>query len=412
MSNYYLNRFAVRDKIIEEELKPSCEIIIVIPCCNEPNLISSLDSLKNNIKPNFSVEVLIVINAAENAAKTIQEQNIKTQKEFIDWKKDLPDWLKSYAILENNLPKKHAGVGLARKIGMDEAVRRFESINKNGIIACFDADAKCKSNYLIALKKHFKNDTPACSIYFEHPLNGKSYNDEVYKGITAYELHLRYYKNALKYVGFPFAYHTIGSSMAVKSSAYQKQNGMNKRKAGEDFYFLQKLIPLGNFTELNNTAIYPSPRPSDRVPFGTGKAIAELLVADNKEVYSYNFQSFIDLKNFVDNVPSLYDNMKNINALPPSISDFLNTINFTQNLQKIINNSTNKEHFVQLFFNWFNAFKVLKCVHYLRDNYYASNPIIVTANYLLEAFGIEQKKSEKDTLLVYRAIDKGDLSLF
>src|SRR5213594_3575687 len=92
---------------------------------------------------------------------------------------------------------------------------------------------------------------------------------KVAEAIAAYELHLRYYVRALRYAGFPYAHHTIGSCMAVRADVYKKQGGMNKRQAGEDFYFLQKIIPLGHFTDLTETKVIPSSRPSDRVPFGT-----------------------------------------------------------------------------------------------------------------------------------------------
>jgi len=267
----------------------------------------------------------------------------------------------------NNLPDKHSGVGLARKIGMDEAVCRFENIKKDGIIACFDADSTCQNNYLVELEKHFENNpkSPACSIHFEHPLQGSEFSEENYLAIEAYELHLRVYKNALKFCGFPFAFHTIGSSMAVKSKAYQKQGGMNKRKAGEDFYFLQKMMTLGNYTELNSTTVYPSPRISDRVPFGTGRAMQNYLSGEQKNYTTYAIQSFLDLKLLVEQLDNLYHNEID---LPLSISEYLNTISFNENLKKIRQNSTSATHFKQLFFNWFNAFKVLKFVHFARKH--------------------------------------------
>lgn len=52
---------------------------------------------------------------------------------------------------------------------------------------------------------------------------------------------------------------------------------MNRRRASEDFYFLQALMRGGRLTELGSTRVLPSPRVSQRVPFGTGRAIeAEL----------------------------------------------------------------------------------------------------------------------------------------
>jgi cellulose synthase/poly-beta-1,6-N-acetylglucosamine synthase-like glycosyltransferase len=289
--NYYLNRYAVREALITQKPHSDLGIVVVIPCCNEPNLVASLQSLYNCEKPLGSVEVIVVINASERAENNLLAQNQKTLLEAEAWSTEHADHFNFYFIEENQLPKKHAGVGLARKIGMDEAVRRFDLVNNHrGIIACFDADALCESNYLVELEKHFKqhSKSPACSIHFEHPIKGTEFPEAIYNGISQYELHLRYYKNGLAYANLPYAFHTIGSSMAVRSEAYQKQNGMNKRKAGEDFYFLQKLIPLGYFSELKTTKILPSPRVSDRVPFGTGKAMQSWLDDEKKELESYN----------------------------------------------------------------------------------------------------------------------------
>jgi len=141
------------------------------------------------------------------------------------------------------------------------------------------------NRFFAEIEKHFEqhSNTPGCSIYFEHPIAGNEFEANIYEGIINYELHLRYYYQALKYCGLQYAFHTVGSSMVVRSSAYQKQGGMNKRKAGEDFYFIHKIIALGNFSELNSTVVYPSPRISDRVPFGTGKAIGDWIEQELEE---------------------------------------------------------------------------------------------------------------------------------
>jgi len=79
---------------------------------------------------------------------------------------------------------------------------------------------------------------------------------------------------------------------------------MNKRQAGEDFYFLQKIIPLGHFTDLTETKVIPSSRPSDRVPFGTGKAVRDFL--RDRQSWTYPLQSFLDLKQLFEQLPELF----------------------------------------------------------------------------------------------------------
>ena len=404
--NYYLDRFSVREQIISEKPNASLGLVVVIPCCNEPDLIRSLEHLYTCDESICCVEVIVVINASEQADELIINQNEKSFEAAIEWESNhRTGHLKFYFIKENQLPQKHAGVGLARKIGMDEAVRRFEQIgNPQGIIACFDADAICESNYLVELEQHFKRHpkSPACAIHFEHPIDGSEFSEDIYNGIMQYELHLRYYKNGLSYAGLPYAFHTIGSSMAVRNIAYQKQNGMNKRKAGEDFYFLQKLIPLGNFTEIKSTKIIPSPRVSDRVPFGTGRAMKNWLSEEKKELLSYHPNSFIDLKAFSKSLIDLY---RGKNTIPSSIQAFLEEIDFEGNLVNIKKNSKSDRHFVEVFFKWFNAFKVLKYMHFARDHFYDDVPIFDGANELLSLMDYSKQAGNKGLLMKYRDID-------
>ena len=49
----------------------------------------------------------------------------------------------------------------------------------------------------------------------------------------------------MKFAGYPWAMYTVGSAFAVTAEAYVKRGGMNRRQAGEDFYFLQNLAHIG-----------------------------------------------------------------------------------------------------------------------------------------------------------------------
>ena len=102
------------------------------------------------------------------------------------------------------------------------------SINKDGVVVCLDADCTVEANYFVEIEKHFKCNikTLGCSIKYAHPLEGNNYTQEHFEGFLNYELFLRYYNLALKYARAPYGFHTVGSSMAVKSSAYQKRSGI------------------------------------------------------------------------------------------------------------------------------------------------------------------------------------------
>lgn len=409
--NIYLKRYANPSQLILSPPNVDLGIIVTIPCFNETSLISSLQSLHESSLPDCAVEVIVVINHSERADDTIKIQNQQTYDEALKWVKANIHPILKFHIHLCELPHKHAGVGLARKIAMDEAVRRFEAINKpEGVIVCFDADSLCQENYLSEIEQHFSKHTksPGCSIHFEHPLSGNLDNN-IYQAITEYELFLRYYTHTQKYCGLPYAHETIGSSMVVRSSAYQKQGGMNRRKAGEDFYFLHKIIAIGNFTDLKTTTVIPSPRQSDRVPFGTGRAVNKWL--EEKSLTTYNPQTFIGLKVFTDQVVQLW-NISNaeldklITNLPNSIRSFLFDNDFKAALTSIKNNSASKETFINRFFHWFDALKLLKYVHHSRDEHHTNVPVLEASQWLLsESYSI-QVSSEKEALLIFRKIDQ------
>lgn len=390
------------------QLPSSTYLIVVIPCYNELNLIEALQSLFNCTITTNHVEVITVVNSAENEEINIINQNKNTLHLALEWAKNHQRKNINFSFIEAiNLPKKEAGVGLARKIGMDEAYNQFVAIkNTDGVIVCFDADATCSTNYLVELENHFytNSKTTGCSIHYEHPIAGNDFDKAIYEGIIQYELHLRYYKEALAFAGLPYAFHTIGSSMAVRALVYNKQGGMNKRKAGEDFYFLQKIIPLGNFSEINTATVFPSPRISERVPFGTGRAMQQWISNNQKERLTYSLSSFLDLKMFFEKSEAFFE--KDNIELPNSIQLFLNEINFEENLKKIRANSINKIHFKELLFKWFNAFKVLKYLHFSRDNFYKNEQIVSASQKLAIKIGLAPNNEAKNLLITYRKLQK------
>jgi glycosyltransferase involved in cell wall biosynthesis len=345
----YLEKFAIRAPLIPEKPSKNLKFIIVIPCFNEPHLSASIESLIKATQPPCDYEIIVVVNQEKSK---VYENNLvaieylkKIQKEFTQ----------IHLIEEIKLDAKSAGVGLARKIGMDEASRRLD---KDGVIVCFDADSKVSENYLEALYEHFFIEFPnstGASIRFEHPIDGP--NSEK---IIAYELYLHYQVIAQRYAGLPYAYHTVGSSMACRNAAYQKAGGMNKRKAGEDFYFLHKIIALGNFTELNACCVYPSDRESDRVPFGTGRAMLKL--ESGKDLKVEPFEAFDEIRVFLKNIEKLY--LSESLSIPSTLNSFLEKEGFFSSMQKIKSNSPSFIHFKKQFFTWFSAFRNMKFGHY------------------------------------------------
>lgn len=422
MRNRYLEKQAFCPPQLTRPPNPDTGIIVVIPCHDEPDFLQTLDSLFECQRPQCAVEILVVVNESARTPDKIKLQNQRTYEDIQEWIQTHanPDF-QVHAIHVKAMPKKHAGVGLARKIGMDEAVARFESIGqKKGIIVQLDADCTCASNYLVSIETQYQKtpETTGGTLYFEHPLDDLSGEHRL--AMAQYELYLRYYVNALRYADFPYAFHTIGSCITVRSDIYQKVGGMNKRKAGEDFYFLQKVIQTWHCAKIKATCVYPSPRFSDRVPFGTGKAVEERIEAPEQKSQAYHPLIFRDLKPLMASVPTLFS-MGDLalgdfrQTLPEAVSGFLKEQDFVDRILELQANTTSVQAFVKGFFRWFNAFVAMKYVHYARDHHYPSQPIEQVARWLLEQVYQDQVtllSGEKDIceaerlLMAFRTLDK------
>lgn len=358
----------------------------------------------------------MVLNAAANASPDIFAANEATASAITAWKEQHQHANFSvHVIRAEALPPKHAGVGWARKIGMDEAAMRLEQAgHPDGIIVCFDADSQCTPNLLVAIADWFDAHPQhqALSVHFEHPLEGNDFEPEVYEGIVLYELFLRYYLQAQRWAGHPHAIHTIGSSMAVRAGAYLEQGGMNRRKAGEDFYFLQKFIQLGRCGELSMAHVIPSPRPSDRVPFGTGKAVRGWLDGTQQHWPAYAPDSIVGLQQFIAQLPKWYrasaSEMEVLLAqLPTAMARFLTENGVPLAAEDASRNSPTAERFAPRFFQWFNAFRVLKYVHYARDYHCPEIDLLKAAGWLLGELGVAHNApvSATELLNAYRALD-------
>ena len=412
----FADRFLLKKNIPQLILQSppnDLNIIVVIPCFNEPDILTTLKSLCS-CTYNHSVEVIIIINSAISTDLKIINQNNITYIEINNWISNISHSNISFLTFNiTDLPDKDAGVGFARKIGMDEAVQRFNKINKpKGIIVSLDADTICEENYFTEIENFYLKTPKAngCNIYFEHSLESEKFTDENYVAITKYELYLRYYYQSLKNIGFPYYYHTVGSCFSVTANAYVMQGGMNKKKAGEDFYFLQKIFSMGNFGEITSTCVYPSERPSDRVPFGTGPTINKFINSEIDDILTYNIEAFNELKELFKIHKNLFkcDNFNLIiNKLPAILVLFLNQINFDKLISEINNNCTTEKVFSKKFFNVFNAFRIIKFLNFAHKNYYQKKDIFTLAKSLLSELNIDTKNitSEKKILIKYRKLE-------
>jgi len=391
---------------------PNPVLIVVIPAFNEISLLPVLNSLKEAAQESVPSEIIIIFNASAESPKEIKNRNESAYEEVIEWKtKASSNYSQIRVELFQELNPKKAGVGLARKIGMDLAVEKFNNSEYNGVIACLDADCLVDKNYIREIHHFFssKPEIQGCSINFEHRFDE---DDKTLKeAIIQYEIHLRYYRMALKLCDYPYAFHTIGSCMAVTCDAYSRSKGMNTRRAGEDFYFLQKIFSQYPFGELNSTTVYPLGRLSDRVPFGTGAALSEWKGSKKNALLTHQFDAFLELRFFLTQLHHLnsFEEWKeyfDFTSFPTMVHAFLFKEGFLSDFSNIMANTKSKGQLLPKFYRWFNNFKILKCLNYLRDAKFAQKEVLVEAAKLLDEMGYDCPSSSLDMLELFRNLDK------
>ena len=238
----YLDERALFPEIIREAPEKETGIIIVVPAYDEPGIVKLLDSLSSCTAVPCKTEVIIVVNAPADASAESLENNKETLNNIESWKREkfnLPFRLFSFAA--ESVALKGWGVGMARKTGMDEALRRFSSIdNPDGVIMNLDADCLVEKNYLESVCNEFlmHKERKACSVFFEHPLSGSEFPDQIYSSVACYELHLRYYFQGLALTGFPYLFHTVGCPKQPTPGKHTEQHVDNGREHGQDSFIV------------------------------------------------------------------------------------------------------------------------------------------------------------------------------
>ncbi len=71
----------------------------------------------------------------------------------------------------NEIPQNSGGVGMARKIGMDMALRLLKKNSApRNLILSLDADTLVRNNYLSAIKNYFTSKVKTAIVAYEHQM--------------------------------------------------------------------------------------------------------------------------------------------------------------------------------------------------------------------------------------------------
>ncbi len=281
-------------------------VYIALPVMNESDNISSLlECLNDQNTDNF--KVVVCVNQYDswwNDKEKIKicHDNQKSLKLLRD-SKDLDIHVIDKCSPGMGWTDKKGGVGWARKVIMDFV---SDNADVNDIIISIDADTYYPPDYINSVVTFFKdNDSiSGLSIPYYHKTNFNSTS----RLILRYEIYMRYYLLNMIRINNPYCFTALGSAMACSVRAYRKSGGLTPVIAGEDFYFLQKLVKTGEIGLWVPTVAYPSSRFSDRVTFGTGPALIKGVDGDWSSYPHYHFSDFDKIENTFSLFGELFEN--------------------------------------------------------------------------------------------------------
>lgn len=274
------------------------------------------------------------------------------------------------------LPERQ-GVGLARKIGCDLALawHKQDTIHTPWL-HCTDADVTLPPHYFQAAAP-FADDakTVALSYPFWHNCQSAS---QTGRALELYEMSLRYYVLGLRWARSPYAFHTVGSSMAIRFRSYLQVRGIPKREAGEDFYLLGKVAKLGRVQTPQCPPIRIAQRESQRTPFGTGPATSAILelMRNGRPFHVYSPRSFALVREWLE-VLEEFSESCDLGLLERLSHEELRLalpLDTEKHLRIAAKDCKTPSARRDRLMGWFDSFRTLKLIHALRDRGLADVP--------------------------------------
>ena len=400
---------AIHSASVEEEFAHA----VVIPSYGEDELLSrAVASIPCD--PDGPVLGVIAINARKRSPETTLRANataLARMREQFPLQRQLDADTALHrapfgclALLHRVLPPGQ-GVGLARKFGVDFALGAWAAGRlANDWIHCTDADVILPDDYFARPSEA----GAAMLMRFRH----FALDPQLERSSRIYDAWLRCYVLGLRLAGSPYAYHTIGSTVAVNALHYAAVRGFPKRNAAEDFYLLNKLAKQGPIIRSPAAPIQLAARQSDRVPFGTGRTMRDAAHGGEDALpYFYDPVLFLYLRAVLHAAQDCittgeafkvairtHTNEEGLTAAPALIA--CRAMEVGTAIETAVRSAPKLERQIKAFHGWFDAFRTMKFLHSMRDAGLESQPWSAAApglGVLLETSG-EWTADDRDVL--------------
>ena len=386
-SAQYRHRYAEPESGLAALCAGLFDFVMVVPACGESP--SFVEGYRTAASSAGRLLLVVVLNGREGVGDSVYASNAACfsalNERFVLREVAHGGWLgcdegMSVLVVDRftagrRLPARQ-GVGLARKIGADVALELVAAGRvRHPFIAMTDADARLPEDYFRRITE-IEPDCSAAMFPFWHEPGGET---DVDRATALYEIRLRYVQRGLQWANSPYAFHTVGSTMAVHALSYAQVRGVPKRQAAEDFYLLGKLSKQRPLTRLSGAPVRIRSRLSNRVPFGTGAETGKL--ARGGDLKLYHPDCFAAVQNLIGGLRSLSASPPDqeaiealLSRMSPPVRDFLQRQDVLRIWPTLGEQAPSRGARLGRLNDWFDGFRTLKMIHDVRDHCAASLP--------------------------------------
>ncbi|MGR3810371.1 hypothetical protein [Jiulongibacter sp. NS-SX5] len=338
---------------------------VCIPAYKELFVIKTLNSLAQCTPPLGKVNISVFVNGSERDESSIRKINEDAFTEIEEWIANYDGHFQVEVFKDFEIPADKHHVDFSRKRLADKALLDLQKEGKEGVMVFLDADCTVNQEYLKEISAFFnETDFKAGALHIEHPVSDARKD----RKIIEYELSLRYLVEMKRWTGITAAVLSLGSAMACTSQAYIEKGGMLNVDSSNST-FLEKFARGEQCGKIVKAVVYPSARRSDRVANGTGSMMLNYAEEEFYRLKVAHPRSFEILREFLLQVPGMYQHEVNVNALYPGLQRFMLVNKIKDQLRMFKEVSSSTEEFTNSVYSYFDCQMYLRYLEFMSDEF-------------------------------------------
>ena len=270
---------AYHKALVDRSPRSNCEVCVIVPVRDEAeNLPATLLALSNQVELNGKpldkdrYEIIVLANNCSDDSASIARRFAQTRSQMV------------IHVVEMNIEGDRAHIGWVRKLLMDEAYRRFKTIERNsGIIASTDGDTRVSSTWIAATLAEIDRGADAVGGRIVTCSKSRARLDRATK--LYYLRYQRYgYLTSQLEAGLdpdsessPRHHHHYGASLAITAHMYAKVGGLPPLRFCEDVALYDALMRFdARFYHSPRVRVITSARVVGRAEAGLSDRLSQL----------------------------------------------------------------------------------------------------------------------------------------